>query len=126
MLVMRTFTDQTYRLQSNTLAEVKQAWDMLEARYKSKFRLRGKVLRGGPMLSAVALHFVLLPDSERRAILERSLAELERLMEGDEDVPGFTARVLGTAGDVPKKATPTKRHEAPAAQTKKRRRSSGA
>lgn len=89
----RSLTSGDFRLTANSVREITDALDALARRYGPEFKFQGRKLKAGPLLNAIALHFLLLPEAERTAILERSIPKLEKILESDGDVLAFMDRV---------------------------------
>jgi hypothetical protein len=95
---MRSLTDRETRLSANSLPEITEALTHLAQQYGRDYRFGGRRIKMGPLLNAITLHFLLLDDGERRAIVERAVPALEALLEVAPDINGFIARVEHRAG----------------------------
>jgi hypothetical protein len=92
---MRSLTEDD-RLQGNSIPELKLGMERLAQRYGRQFKLQGRVLKAGPMLSVIALRFLMSSDEERRRVLGDWIPRLERLLEAEgthDDVAAFLGRI---------------------------------
>jgi hypothetical protein len=89
----RTLGSNKFRLHANSTRELTEAFERLATRYGVQHPFKGRKLKTGPMLNVVVLHFLLLPEAERIALLERTIPELEKMLGGAEDLASFLEQV---------------------------------
>jgi hypothetical protein len=115
---MRSLTS-THRLQALSVPEITDEIERLVMRYGREVKFQGRKLRPGPLLNAIVLHFIRLPEAEQAHIIAGAVRELEALLadddraEGDRPTgPGLTASldVTDRIEDEPEdEATPKRR-----------------
>jgi hypothetical protein len=89
----RTLGSNKFRLNANSTREISEAFERLAARYGFQHTFQSRKLKTGPMLNVVALHFLLLPEDARIALLRETIPKLEALLENEEDLVGFLEQV---------------------------------
>ncbi len=70
-----------YKVQADSIADVKSALHACARRLADRdVKFRGRVLRTGPLLTALVVHFLALSDEAQDAVAENGLQRLESLM----------------------------------------------
>lgn len=84
MLVMSREPSSDHKIQFPSIAELKDGFVTLTNRIGRRLKFRGRKLRNGPLLNAIVLHYMLLPEQEQLEIAERYLRKYEALLAFDE------------------------------------------
>lgn len=85
MHFMRSFTS-TYRLQGLSVPEIAGEFEEATLRVGRRFQFNGKKLKPGPLLNAIVLWYLRLPEDERVRFSGEWIARLEEsLAETDEE-----------------------------------------
>lgn len=121
---MRAFTKE-FRLQALSLEGITEAFDDATRTIAKNHKFLRRKLKPGPLLNALVLSFLNMPEDARESVAAKAIAELEYyLAETDverEEALSRTKELSGPqAGQTPTKGIPGK-----AAQTSRRRKGAG-
>ena len=72
------------KVQAPSVAEIKDALAIAQKRLARKVSFRGRKMGLGPLLNAVVIHFLGLPEDEQERIATAGVARYEQLLELDE------------------------------------------
>lgn len=78
--------DMTNRIQFPSIPELKDGMTNTVNRLARKVKFRGRKLRPGPLMNALVLHYLTLPEEEQIAIAATSIERYESLLQSDEPV----------------------------------------
>jgi len=95
-----------HKFQAQSIPEVKDALDAAVSRVARDLQFRGRKLRVGPALNAIALYYLSMDDAERERIVRRGLEVYERLLESDGPDDELLKRLTATPGLVEPATTP--------------------
>jgi len=85
MVGMKKFS-KSYRLQSDSVAEITRAFEEATFKLSETLKFDGRKLRPGPLLNAIAVHFLHMSEADREEFGRFALAQLECfLAETDEE-----------------------------------------
>lgn len=79
------------KVQAPSVAEIKDAFAIAQKRLARKVSFRGRKMGVGPLLNAVVIHFLSLPEDEQERIAGAGVARYEELLGLDDpaDDPRF-------------------------------------
>jgi hypothetical protein len=100
----------THRLSALSIPEVREAIDLLTLVYARKRKFHGHTLKTGPLLNAIVLQFLDLPEAERQRFAFEGLSKLEALLADEappaqESAPPEERRIAMPPLESPKRVT---------------------
>lgn len=81
---MRTLSTE-HRLQALSVAEIREAMEEFELKLARRHKFQGRKLKLGPILNAIVLEFMSLPDDEQEKVAVRGLVKLEVMLARDRE-----------------------------------------
>jgi hypothetical protein len=84
MLAMSREPSSDYKIQFPSIAELKDGLASLTNRIARRAKFRGRKMRPGPMMNALLVYFMTLPEDEQARIIEEGLKRYEALLAFDD------------------------------------------
>jgi hypothetical protein len=83
MIAMSREPSTDHKIQFPSIAELKDGLAALTNRLARRLKFRGRKLKPGPVMNALLVHFMTLPEDEQARIIEGGLKRYEALLEYD-------------------------------------------